>query len=269
MKQSTRRKMRLFLPSVVVVLLLAGGILLISQQRPRIDKRPPRPGTIPAMLENPNIQGDIRFGLNVEFPVYQSLDALTDASDAVVRGKVVASRSYPCNDMRFVCTESRLKVEDVLSGSIPANRRGVDRIPTLKDKRTGGRASAATPRSELFTEFEGPGPDEIVVTQAGGALLMNGRRVIASVADQKMLERGREYILFLTWVPENGTTSAGANTYHLTAGPQSAIEVEGDQIHSMLADQSHPVRFEVDRFLKNNRALFHSHLEQRRLGRRP
>lgn len=260
-------------PGIILLLIAAvsiGALVLHSQQqRQAVERRPPRPGTIPAMLENPEIKGDISFGRNALFPTYQSLDALTDASDVVVRGRVLASRSYPCDEMRFVCTEFRFKVEEVFSGSILPNRRGMDRIPTLKDRVTGKSATAATPREDRVAEREGPGPDEIVVTQAGGTILINGRRVTAGVADQKSLMRGGEYVLFLTWVSDNGKARVGHNTYHLMAGTQAAIELSDDQARSLLEDQGHPIRFEVDSLLQNNRALLHRHLELRRLGRRP
>lgn len=255
-------------PGIVLLLMTAvsiGALVLHSQQqRQAVERRPPRPGTIPAMLENPEVKGDISFGLNALFPTYQSLDSLADASDVVVRGRVVASRSYPCDEMRFVCTEFRFKVEEVFSGSIPANRRGMDRIPTLKDRTTGKSATAATPGENRVAEREGPGPDEIVVTQAGGTIVIDGRRVTAGVADQKLLIRGGEYILFLTWISDNGRARVGHNTYQLMAGTQAAIELRDDQANSLLKDQSHPIRFELDSLLQNNRALLHRHLELRR-----
>ncbi|MGH9861213.1 MAG: hypothetical protein ACRD5F_14420 [Candidatus Acidiferrales bacterium] len=247
-----------------------GALVLYSQQvRQPVARRPPTPGTIPAMLENPAVKGDITIGSHASAPAYESLDALADASDAVVRGRVVASRSYPCDEMRFVCTEFRFKVEEVFNGRIPANRRGVDGIPTLKDRATGKRATRATPRENRVAEFEGPGHDEITITQAGGTVRINGRRVSAWVADQQMLLRGAEYILFLTWISDSSKARVGINTYQLTAGPQAGIVLQDTKIKSLLKDPSHPIRFEVDSLLQNDRSLLHRHLEMRRLGRRP
>lgn len=251
------RSLRLSLLLIVVAVLLGGAWTLRSQQSSTREKRPPKPGTLRAKIQDPTISGEIRLGLHVEWPGFPTLDAIADASDAVIRGKVVGLRSFPCHRDRFVCTQFRVSVAEILWGSIPEDRRGTDRIPTW----TPGKAST----------FPGPGPNEIVVTQEGGVLFMEGRRIVAKVSDEKTLKKDQEYILFLSWIPPERSTIQGSNTYLLAAGMQGVIEVDGESVKSMIAlvDAGHPVNLEVERTFQGNRVLLFAHFEERRLGRRP
>jgi hypothetical protein len=167
---------RLF-PVALLVAAISGGAYVLGSQQVR-EKKPPKPGTLRAMIENPSLTGDIRIGRHVRIPMYENLAALEADSDAVIHGRVLAARSYPCDEMTFVCTEYRFQIHEVLTGSIPGDRRGTDRIPILKDRTTGKQATRATPEENRVAMREGPGPDEIVVTQAGGVLVMDGAELL-------------------------------------------------------------------------------------------
>jgi hypothetical protein len=251
------RSLKLSLLIILVAVLLGGAWTLRSQQSGTREKRPPKPGTLRALVEDPNVGGDIRLPIFFDYALFQNLDALADASDAVIAGWVVSFRSFPCSRDEFVCTQFRMRVTEILSGSIPQDRRGADRIPTAAP----GKA----------TTFPGPGPNEIVITQSGGLISMEGRRVVAYVIDEELLQKDHEYILFLHWVPEGEKTVQGSNTYHIMGGPQGAIEVDGEQVRSMVnpRDTEHPIRNQVETLLKANKELLRAHFEERRLVRRP
>jgi hypothetical protein len=253
MPRSKRRKSFLFF-LLVLSAVSAGSFVLRGQQNQTREKSPAKPGSLRAMVENPSIVGDVRVGRDVEIPSYRRLASLADASDVVVRGKVLAARSYPCDEMSFVCTEFRFKVEEVLSGTIPDDRRGKDRIPTF------------SPGIDPKPQRIGPAADEIVVTQAGGAIVMEGRRVAAYIVDQEMLRVHGEYILFLTWVAENAAIRVGRETYHLTAGPQSAIAVEDGQARSLVSSRlwSHPIRSEIEGPLRKDLGMAISEIKRPR-----
>ncbi len=250
---------KLLLIALLITAVSAGALMLRSQQQNQTrERKPPRPGTIPALIEKSQ-DDEIRLGVEIDYPTFGSLDALADSSDAVIRGKVVGSRSLMCNRMEFVCTQFRVKVLELLWGSILDNRRGSDEIPSFR------------PGVDHHSQRPGPGPDEIVVTLPGGSIVVNGKRVRAGVADQKELKNGQEYVLFLTWISESRHTTLGNNTYALMGGPQGGVEIQGDQIQSMAPayHHDHPIRFEVESLLKGHLGLLTSHFEERRLGRRP
>lgn len=242
---------------VLLVAAVTGGAFILRSQQTR-EKKPPRPGTIRALVEKaPGTE--VQLGKEIEYPTFESLDDLADSSEVVIHGEIVASRPFMCDQMRFVCTQFRVRVLEVLWGSIPDERRGRDDIPTFR------------PGVDARPQKLGPGSSEIVVTQPGGNLEVNGKQVRAFVADQHMLVRGGQYILFLKWIPATRLTLFGSETYMLTGGPQGGAELQDGRVRSLAPSYlpNHPIRFEVESLLQGNLGLFRSHFESRRVGRRP
>ena len=238
-------------------------IYLYGQQSDLAKRTPPAPGTIPALIADPAQQGDIKLVRNVDFAEIPTIDSLADRSDAVVLGRIVASRAFPCDQLTFVCTEFRFKVRQVIWGSVPADRRGKDHIGVTLDK-NGKPATESTPSAERVIQYPGPALDEIVVAQFGGVLKTNRRRVIANVADQVPLRPGREYVLFVKWIPDSSPTRSGSQVYQICGGNQAEFEVSDNQLRPLVTDPTHPVLADLEGTFGANLLRLISHFQQRR-----
>jgi len=178
-------------------------------------QRYPFSQTIQGKLQNPNLKGDLRLGLNIDYEVPKTIGAMLKKCDLVAKGRVTKKSCVLCQNNEFICTQARFKVSKVLWGSLPEGRRGSE-IEWLQSGDTG-----ISVQNTLAD-------DEILITQEGGELIVGGRRVIAQVAGQKFLKHGGEYVLFLHWIePAKWSPS---NTYKTCAGNSGVIEIVNDRV---------------------------------------
>ena len=108
---------------------------------------------------------------SIVLPLNSQLATLTTASDLVVLAKAQAGTTHVNDDQSFLYTDWNFTVEEV-----------------LKDN----------PQASV------PWGATILVTRLGGHLEINGRMVYANCPDFEEFVTGREYVLYLKYLPQTG-----------------------------------------------------------------
>jgi len=140
-------------------------------------------GQIPEMLSKTtgpvNVPCVVGVVQKVMVSPVDELSMLAADSDLVVLGKAGAGTAHMTADKDFLYTDWNFTVEEV-----------------LKNNATSPVETGAT----------------ILVTRPGGKLQVNGRMVQANCADFLDFSTGREYLLYLRFVPETGAYTIGGGS---------------------------------------------------------
>jgi hypothetical protein len=174
-----KRRVFLFLPLMLMCSLWATGQSVTSDQMEKVHSRLFRKGPvgqIPEMLAKTTGDVHVRcvLGISQRIAVVpppspaEELGTLAANSDLVMLGKAGISTAHMTADKDFLYTDWNFTVEEV-----------------LKNDATPVQPGAA-----------------ILVTRPGGKLQVNGRMVYADCGDFLDFTTGRQYLLYLRFVPE-------------------------------------------------------------------
>ena len=239
----------------LVILISASGYFLIRSERGAASRRSDWDDQRKVVYRVRHEKGrqSIQCGIDIDYAIVATLDELIDHSNPVVVGTVTGTNGVLCDDLEFVCTESRVKIGRVLWGGVSPKMRGKYHITMPL------QADAILPNI-LTAE---PALDEIVVLQPGGELNLEGRRVIASTSDGPPLRVGKKYVLFLNYVPASPRYMFGSDGYEPYGGSQAIMEISDGKLRYAAWDTSHPIGRELRAKFDNRPEQLFEHFAQR------